>query len=696
METKVEYIIELIKKGFGGKEAKDELDQVDKAAKNTGKSLSDMGRDAKAAFAAIGGAALLRDAINEFIEGEQAINRMNGALRAQGRFSRETSEEMRGLARALSEVTTFTTTQVTNVIAKLIAFGATKDQIKPLTQTVLDVSTLMERDLPRATVAVGQALRGNFEAFQQLGIEVDKTKSSGEQWVELMDKLARVTGGQATEAMKGFSGQILEAKKNIAEMKEELGKLLAGGFNQFNTFLGSSMTGALSKPAQEDDIRQRTELYKGLADAIARTVQERLRLDQIDNGEANRIMRDVNAARKVLGDGLPGDLHNYTPEELARRQEELNRVKGLLDAASGRKTITTPATSPAPTGIPAPAETAEQRRARGEALFEEGFAIDDAEREEALRKEREITRVAMERHEQNRAVMEAERDMQNQIAEGQLRGIELEMFQSEAAHEKRIDALQQLKFEDEDRYNRLIELENQLYAVEQERIRKSHDANERFKVQMREVGRVAQESFAGGLAGAIVDAFEEGDRAFEKFAANFMKQIAQMILQALILRAIQSGLGAMGFGGGGAKAANGGFFIAAASGVQGVESIDSPTYFPRFNVLAGEAGREVMTVLANPRLANINGAMAQIGSVNGRQMAIVPATALAKGGSVGGDFTGGNGGNGGGGKVEIEIHLAPGLVESIKSEATEQATVRVVRDMQQDTPLSAATKRLVS
>jgi len=46
--------------------------------------------------------------------------------------------------------------------------------------------------------------------------------------------------------------------------------------------------------------------------------------------------------------------------------------------------------------------------------------------------------------------------------------------------------------------------------------------------------------FAQGWRRALVDAFSEGDKAFQKFAANFLRAIAQMILQSLILRGVQS------------------------------------------------------------------------------------------------------------------------------------------------------------
>lgn len=67
--------------------------------------------------------------------------------------------------------------------------------------------------------------------------------------------------------------------------------------------------------------------------------------------------------------------------------------------------------------------------------------------------------------------------------------------------------------------------------------------------QMEETGKKAiaiaqqvKESFAGGLANAMIEfssGAETAGRAFEKFASSFLKQIAQMILQAQILNLLQ-------------------------------------------------------------------------------------------------------------------------------------------------------------
>ena len=62
----------------------------------------------------------------------------------------------------------------------------------------------------------------------------------------------------------------------------------------------------------------------------------------------------------------------------------------------------------------------------------------------------------------------------------------------------------------------------------------------------------ASNSFASGFTDAFFE-FAEGtktaEEAFKQFAASFLKQIAKMIIQALILKAIKAGMGAFGDGG---------------------------------------------------------------------------------------------------------------------------------------------------
>jgi len=213
-----------------------------------------------------------------------------------------------------------------------------------------------------------------------------------------------------------------------------------------------------------------------------------------------------------------------------------------------------------------------------------------------------------------------------------------------------------------------------------------------------DLGRVAQfsaQNFSAGFANAFVQ-FASGTKsageAFKGFAASFMQSVAQMIIQMLVLRVVSSFLGLGGGGGGGGALGPGGNFSAFARGgfapklaANGIMEVNSPTYFPGFNVLAGEAGREVMAVFAQPRLMSIGGMQAMTGSVQGNRLAMVGADDLAR-----------RGGGGVGGTITIQVVGSRDYEARILDQAVEGASVRMQNDLVTDTPMRRAVKDAAS
>jgi hypothetical protein len=79
---------------------------------------------------------------------------------------------------------------------------------------------------------------------------------------------------------------------------------------------------------------------------------------------------------------------------------------------------------------------------------------------------------------------------------------------------------------------------------------KLYDATEKFtekKTELDEMG-VAMGNLVASGVGDLADVFFEANKSFSDFAANFLKQIAKMILQAMILKTIKTGLAGTGFG----------------------------------------------------------------------------------------------------------------------------------------------------
>ncbi len=252
----------------------------------------------------------------------------------------------------------------------------------------------------------------------------------------------------------------------------------------------------------------------------------------------------------------------------------------------------------------------------------------------------------------------------------------LQTFQDRMRHIQELSLAEQIGGQEE---LDLIDAASGAYEHQDAEIKKAQFAAS----DLGKISQQAAEQFSAGFTNAFLD-FVSGTKsagdAFKEFASSFLRMIAQMIMQTIILNAIKST---------GLFAAEGGTFFAAQGGVYprmmavgGVATVGQATYLPRFNVLAGEAGPEMLTVLSRPRLMQIGGVEAAVGNAGPQRLAITDAAALERGGQAG--------------SMEILVRLTPGLEASITQNSIEGARVRIVRDMKEDSELSQTTRKLVS
>lgn len=244
-----------------------------------------------------------------------------------------------------------------------------------------------------------------------------------------------------------------------------------------------------------------------------------------------------------------------------------------------------------------------------------------------------------------------------------------------AHYKERIALYQQLR-------NEGMITEKQLQDMSLEALTHQYEGLSRVKAQLTEIqqlGRSVAENFAGGLSAALVDSFTQGGKALQRFFVQFMQQTAQMILQLLIMRALRA---AFGFSEGGtAMAATGGMFPRfAANGLAGVHAVSQATYFPKFNVVAGEAGREMLTVLARPRFMEVGGVEAVVGNAGPNRLAITNADALQQRGM--------------GGTIIVQVQGTPDFEARVVSNSVKGAQVQVANDMRTDSAISRGVKKL--
>ncbi|MCI0537247.1 MAG: hypothetical protein L0Z50_18685 [Verrucomicrobiales bacterium] len=247
-------------------------------------------------------------------------------------------------------------------------------------------------------------------------------------------------------------------------------------------------------------------------------------------------------------------------------------------------------------------------------------------------------------------------------------------------------------------------------AADEKRLRDQAEAQKnveeaqlRARLGIKSTGQIIEEitvkaaaEFSAGFSDAFLDfasGAKDAGEAFKEFGANFLRTLADMILQAIIFQAVMAGLRALGaVGGGGFTAARGGLFPSmggakrmAAGGVEGAMPLNGPTFFPKFNVLAGEAGFEVGAFLARPQFREFGGVDAIVGDAGPHRLALANADQFAA--AVRG---------GAGGRVEIHVFMEPGLRAEVVSDASNVAVSKVTQGLQQDSQISRSVKRLAT
>jgi hypothetical protein len=212
---------------------------------------------------------------------------------------------------------------------------------------------------------------------------------------------------------------------------------------------------------------------------------------------------------------------------------------------------------------------------------------------------------------------------------------------------------------------------------------------------MAQMGVGLEHNFEDGIADAMVDFADKtktAKQAFEDFARSYLENAAKMLAQNA-MRGLFGQNGVNGAGGSGifgmlfsgssfTGAAKGGIFSPRMMADGGFAAMFSaPTYFPRFNVVGGEAGTEMLAALAKPTFRSIGGMDAVVGHAGPNRLAITSADDLAR-----------RGGGGAGGHIHIQIDHTPETQARIISQAIDGAEVRVTKNMNRNTKLRQSTR----
>jgi len=205
----------------------------DMASAGVGKLKSAMGglktaiKGASVALAGIG--AFLVKAAVAWGTQQEAVNKLNTALKNTPGATADTSKRLQELAAELQKTTKFGDEATISMQGQLASFGLTAKQIEQLTPKVLDFATATGMDLNRSAMMVAKTIttqtKSSLEAY---GGAIDDAKFKADPFQATLDGLTKSFGGQAVAAGDTATGGLEKLKNAFGDLMETMGEVTEG------------------------------------------------------------------------------------------------------------------------------------------------------------------------------------------------------------------------------------------------------------------------------------------------------------------------------------------------------------------------------------------------------------------------------------------------------------------------------------
>lgn len=166
-------------------------------------------------------------AIAEASAQEDAINRLNLALRNQGIFTVQLSAQYQQMADKLQMASRFSDEAILEVQQRLVTIGnVAPAAMERVTKAVLDLATANKLDLSTASLVVAKAIAGKTEALSRYGIMLESNIPKAERTEAILRKINDTMGGAAAADASTFAGAQEKVAKGYGEVLESLGRFV--------------------------------------------------------------------------------------------------------------------------------------------------------------------------------------------------------------------------------------------------------------------------------------------------------------------------------------------------------------------------------------------------------------------------------------------------------------------------------------
>jgi len=208
----------------GLKDVQTQTKQVEKDFVSLGGIVRSLGPIATA----FGAAFSFKQAINEAIESEKAVRKLNIAMAQTGEFTLEASEQMQALADSLQKTSEFEDDVIIGQLALAKAFGQTNDQAQKTVKAAVDLSAAMGISLESAVQLLNKGFSGQLGMLSKI---IPETKNLSKEMLQSgshVDLIAKKFDGFAQKSLGTVGGQLNQISKDFGSLLEEFGKLITG------------------------------------------------------------------------------------------------------------------------------------------------------------------------------------------------------------------------------------------------------------------------------------------------------------------------------------------------------------------------------------------------------------------------------------------------------------------------------------
>lgn len=327
--------------------AKDKLDKFetnagktakkagDKAGKNFGKGFSkSIGglKDSLSSLKGLGTVAFfgsvtlaIKKGIDAAIVQEDAINKLNTALKISGKFSAAASVDLQNYASSLQETTKFGDETILETQALLQSLGGlSRDGLKQATKASVDLAAALGIDLRSAATLVGKAAVGEIGSFSRYGVVIKKGADNAETFSNALTELNKKFGGAAAAQVNTYSGATAQLSNAFGDLLEGIGDLV------------------IKNPALISLIKSTTGFILGQATAMKTLANEFSNLfrgestNQLDvvNKKMSAIRKELNQfidrERDLKKEGMFESI--FGADRINRLEKVQGRIKGLRGA----------------------------------------------------------------------------------------------------------------------------------------------------------------------------------------------------------------------------------------------------------------------------------------------------------------------------------------------------------------------------